>query len=117
MITLRNFRSLVAAAVSGAVVAVLLPAATAAAAETYVVPPGGVFELTGKGFGHGHGMSQYGAKGRGEAGQSWTTITNFYYPGTTVATIADKSRSPWPSPTRERKAFRPPAVQRQPLPV
>ena len=77
------------ALIAGSVVFVAAPAA--AADEVYSFPSSGSLQVLGKGFGHGHGMSQYGAKGRGEAGQSWTTITNFYYPGTTVATIADSS--------------------------
>src|SRR5690606_34209592 len=45
--------------------------------------------LTGRGYGHGIGMSQYGAKGRAEAGQSYATILAAYYPGTTLATGSD----------------------------
>ena len=74
-----------AALIAGSVAFVAAPAA--AAEEVYSFPSSGSLQVLGKGFGHGHGMSQYGAKGRGEAGQSWTTITNFYYPGTTVGTL------------------------------
>lgn len=77
----------VATAIVAASVA-FVAAPARAADEVYSFPASGSLQVQGKGFGHGHGMSQYGAKGRGEAGQSWTTITNFYYPGTTVATIA-----------------------------
>jgi SpoIID/LytB domain protein len=83
------FRRVLPVLVSGALLAaaaVAMQPAAVAAEEAYVVPPGGVFDLTGKGFGHGHGMSQYGAKGRGEAGQSLTSILGFYYPGTAAAT-------------------------------
>lgn len=45
--------------------------------------------LTGRGFGHGHGMSQYGAKGRAEAGHTYSQITSFYYPGTSLVTDGD----------------------------
>ena len=38
----------------------------------------------GGGFGHGVGMSQYGALGRAEAGHSADEILSFYYDGTTV---------------------------------
>src|SRR5688572_4720951 len=81
--------ALATALIAGSIAFVAAPAA--AADEVYSFPSSGSLQVLGKGFGHGHGMSQYGAKGRGEAGQSWTTITNFYYPGTTVATIADSS--------------------------
>lgn len=38
--------------------------------------------LSGKGFGHGVGMSQHGANNRGKAGQTYKQILDFYYPGT-----------------------------------
>ncbi len=77
--------ALATAFIAGSVAFVAAPAE--AAEEVYSFPSSGSLQVQGKGFGHGHGMSQYGAKGRGEAGQSWTTITNFYYPGTTVGTL------------------------------
>ncbi|MGD7023384.1 SpoIID/LytB domain-containing protein [Rossellomorea vietnamensis] len=42
---------------------------------------GGKFTIQGKGFGHGVGMSQYGAKAMGDRGMSYTQILNHYYPG------------------------------------
>ena len=45
--------------------------------ETFITFEGG-------GFGHGVGMSQYGAFGRAEAGHSAEDILAFYYDGTTV---------------------------------
>ena len=39
------------------------------------------FEFKGKGFGHGAGMSQYGAKGMAEQGFNYEDIIKFYYPG------------------------------------
>ena len=44
------------------------------------------FTFVGGGWGHGVGMSQYGALGRAEAGFSHTEILAFYYDGTTVIT-------------------------------
>ncbi|MFC6344300.1 SpoIID/LytB domain-containing protein, partial [Nocardioides hankookensis] len=38
------------------------------------------FETTG--WGHGKGLSQYGARNRAAAGQSWRSIVRNYYPGT-----------------------------------
>ena len=44
------------------------------------------FTVTGGGWGHGVGMSQYGAKGRAEAGQSVNQILDAYYPGAAIET-------------------------------
>ncbi len=49
--------------------------------------------LLGGGWGHGIGMSQYGAFGRAEAGHSYEEILGFYYDNTTIATIADLKSS------------------------
>jgi stage II sporulation protein D len=40
-----------------------------------------------RGNGHGHGMSQYGARGAALHGLSMAKILAFYYPGTTLTTI------------------------------
>ena len=42
----------------------------------------------GRGYGHGVGLSQYGARGRALAGQSAATILAHYYQGTTPATVS-----------------------------
>ncbi|HEY7937769.1 MAG TPA: SpoIID/LytB domain-containing protein [Candidatus Limnocylindrales bacterium] len=42
----------------------------------------------GRGYGHGVGLSQYGARGRALAGQSAATILAHYYEGTTPATVS-----------------------------
>ncbi|GAA3125228.1 hypothetical protein GCM10010530_53500 [Kribbella aluminosa] len=39
--------------------------------------------INGRGFGHGRGLSQYGAQGAALAGKSVKQILDFYYPGTT----------------------------------
>ncbi len=44
------------------------------------------FTITGKGYGHGVGMSQYGAKMRAESGSSYSSILSFYYPGAKLTT-------------------------------
>lgn len=46
--------------------------------------------ITGRGFGHGMGLSQWGAEERARAGQSYAEILAFYYPGTMPGTIADR---------------------------
>ena len=60
--------------------------------ESYVVPANGVLKLTGHGFGHGHGMSQYGAQGAALKGLTHRQILAFYYPGTTLGTTTGTIR-------------------------
>ncbi len=43
----------------------------------------------GRGYGHGVGLSQYGAKGRALDGQSAATILAHYFKGTTMGTMAN----------------------------
>ena len=43
--------------------------------------------INGRGYGHGRGMSQYGAYGWATTGSSWDQILNFYYGGPTGNTI------------------------------
>lgn len=77
------------------------PAATAPAPATATVPAvttnevtvrpaDGVLHLVGKGFGHGRGMSQYGAYRAALLGKGWGEITSFYYPGTTRTVLANR---------------------------
>ncbi|MGB8021783.1 MAG: SpoIID/LytB domain-containing protein [Candidatus Nanopelagicales bacterium] len=51
-------------------------------AESFRAPADGVFRLVGAGWGHGRGMSQWGAYQAGVEGRSHTQILAFYYPGT-----------------------------------
>lgn len=51
-------------------------------AEVYPRPADGTYDITGGGFGHGIGMSQYGAHGAALAGLTHGQILDFYYPGT-----------------------------------
>lgn len=48
----------------------------------------GSFTIRGAGYGHGYGMSQYGAYGAARKGLSWQKILKFYYPGTSLGTMA-----------------------------
>jgi stage II sporulation protein D len=52
--------------------------------EVYNVPASGKLALTGHGWGHGHGMSQYGAQGAALKGLSYQQILAFYFPGTVL---------------------------------
>ena len=60
--------------------------------QSYTVPSDGVLRLTGHGFGHGHGMSQYGAQGAALRGLTHQQILAFYYPGTTLGTTSGSMR-------------------------
>ncbi|HEX2236295.1 MAG TPA: SpoIID/LytB domain-containing protein, partial [Actinomycetota bacterium] len=44
----------------------------------------GVVEIAGRGWGHGVGMSQWGARGMAEDGASFEEILEHYYPGTSL---------------------------------
>ena len=86
----RAARRIVAAATGAVLTAVLLPATPAAhAAESYPRPADSVLRLVGHGWGHGRGMSQYGAYGAALAGRSWAWITSFYYPGTERTSVGN----------------------------
>lgn len=54
-----------------------------ARAVTLTAPNAATFTVNGAGFGHGLGMSQYGAYGAARQGLTWRQILAFYYPGTT----------------------------------
>jgi len=66
----------------------LLGPAAPAHADEPTVPVNGTTTFTGHGFGHGRGMSQYGAQGRAIKGITAASILSFYYPGTTLSTTS-----------------------------
>lgn len=47
-------------------------------------PEGNSFLIRGRGFGHGVGMSQYGAKSLAELGYDYKKVLQYYYPGAKV---------------------------------
>jgi stage II sporulation protein D len=77
-------------ALIGLVAALVAPPAVA----TNVTPSapravsGDSLTFYGHGYGHGVGMSQYGARGRALAGQTAAQILAHYYPGTTLGSVA-----------------------------
>lgn len=84
--------TLLALALAGgglAVPALTSPAAAAFSAEVYQVPKSRKFVLAGLGYGHGIGMSQFGAEGMGRLGKTYQQIVKFYYPGTTFASAPE----------------------------
>lgn len=67
------------------VASLTLLAASAAAQPPPAATPGeAVFAISGRGWGHGVGMSQYGAYGMARAGSSYDEILRHYYTGTTL---------------------------------
>ncbi len=71
-----------AVVMAGALVALVaepLLVPTSASAETMIT-------LSGGGYGHGVGMSQYGARGRADADQTAAQILDAYYPGAPIET-------------------------------
>ncbi len=48
-------------------------------------PTEGTVEIAGRGFGHGVGMSQWGARGMALAGRDYTAILKHYYTGIVIA--------------------------------
>jgi stage II sporulation protein D len=69
-------------ALFAALICVLVLPATAA---------GKVWVVKGAGFGHGAGMSQYGAYGYAKHGFTYQAILAHYYTGTTVGTTSDRT--------------------------
>ncbi|WP_337970405.1 SpoIID/LytB domain-containing protein, partial [Virgibacillus salexigens] len=45
------------------------------------------FIFTTKGFGHGIGMSQYGANGMAKEGKNYKDIVNYYYKDVKISTV------------------------------
>src|SRR3954447_3376092 len=70
-------------AVLTALLACLAVPATAPAATTFVIK--------GRGFGHGIGMSQYGAQGFAQHGWDYRRILAHYYTGTTIGSAPTKT--------------------------
>jgi stage II sporulation protein D len=52
-----------------------------------VVTRDGVVKFEGRGWGHGVGLSQFGAKGMAERGRGHTEILDHYYPGATLGSL------------------------------
>ena len=67
----------------------IVPHTHQASAQTGTSSAQRTLEVSGGGWGHGVGMSQYGALGRAEAGLSHTQILQFYYEGTEILQRSD----------------------------
>ena len=73
---------------AGFAVALVTAAPPAVAEEVVDRPVDGVFSVEGHGWGHGRGMSQWGAQGAASRGVSADTIVSTYYPSTTRSVLA-----------------------------
>jgi len=84
--------AIVVVATVGSGTPVLAPASALPAvpvSEVYVVPPSGTWTVNGAGWGHGIGMSQWGAQGAALQGRSFAQILGFYYPGTSLGLVGN----------------------------
>jgi stage II sporulation protein D len=55
-----------------------------------VVPNGAEFTFVGKGWGHGVGLSQWGAKGMAELAFGYEDILAYYYPLAALHRLAER---------------------------
>jgi stage II sporulation protein D len=78
-----------------AFVAALAVASAVTPASGQQAPPSGygeaVFVVTGRGYGHGVGMSQYGAYGQALAGRTYDQILGHYYTNTEIGQAGRKA--------------------------
>lgn len=101
----RVTRSLIAVA---GVLALAGGTATPASADDALTPVDGKVIITGHGWGHGRGMSQYGAYGAAKQGLTADAILAFYYTGTTLGTLTNSTMRVWISGDTDGKLhFRP----------
>ncbi|MCW2606710.1 MAG: hypothetical protein JWO60_1403 [Frankiales bacterium] len=91
---MRRTSLLAASGLLGALLSVL-PAAPASAEDVYERPADGTFEVEGHGWGHGRGMSQWGAQGAALQGRTADEITSYYYAGTQRTVLAPSSIRVW----------------------
>ena len=67
----------------------LVAPASAVEPEVYPAPADGVFRMQGSGWGHGRGMSQWGAYQAASVGVAHPQILAFYYPGTVLTAMPE----------------------------
>jgi stage II sporulation protein D len=99
-VTRRGLVVFALSALSAGLVAVAAPSSGASGApaakasvEVYPVTPSGDFTLHGRGFGHGHGMSQWGAFGAAQVKHlTGRQIVGFYYPHTRLVATTGTRR-------------------------
>jgi len=64
----------------------------ATSAPAIRIPDHATLKIAGRGYGHGHGMSQYGAQGAARQGLTARQIVAFYYPHTKAGHVGGKVR-------------------------
>ena len=113
------------AAASAALLATTVLAVAPASAQNgtepvLVVDPNANISFSGSGWGHGVGMSQWGAYSRALAGQTSADILAFYYQGTTLAENYGRpitAPTPAPTPSPEPGPAPDPPLVSIPVPV
>ena len=80
------------AALVTAVAGVDGPAAPAFAADAWDVPHSATITIDGHGYGHGKGLSQYGAQRAASLGKTYRQIVGYYYPHTSWGTASGSIR-------------------------
>lgn len=74
---------------AAAFVVALLVSAAVLASPAPAQAADAIFAVSGRGWGHGIGMTQYGAKGYAEKGWDYRRILGWYFQQTTIATRAE----------------------------
>ncbi len=82
----RRSRALGGLAVLSLVATLSMVAAPSVSAHTSAPVGANGLAISGHGFGHGVGLSQWGAEERAAAGQTYRQILSFYYPGAVLGT-------------------------------
>jgi SpoIID/LytB domain protein len=77
-------------------------------------PSTNTYVFSGKGYGHGVGMSQIGAKNRANAGHTYDQILSFYYDGTYLFKLEDERKNDEGKKTEPRKPEDKPPVTSKP---
>ncbi|HYO86339.1 MAG TPA: SpoIID/LytB domain-containing protein [Dermatophilaceae bacterium] len=91
-----------AATMSGLLVSASGPVVAASAEVTRPAARASTMVLVGRGYGHGRGMSQWGAYGAAARhGLSWRRILSFYYPGTVATSQSNTTLKVWISEDRD----------------
>lgn len=93
---IRRWAPRAAAATAATVVAATVLASASrpvGAVENYPTPSSGSWTVQVRGNGHGHGLSQYGARGAAAAGLNYPQILAFYYPNTALGMNPTQSRT------------------------
>jgi len=89
----REFKWLILAAIALmlSLTAALAPYLRAEAHDSHGPPTDGEYTFVGRGWGHGRGLSQYGAHRAAKLGKSPKAITDFYYARSRLATVNDRT--------------------------